>query len=204
MKKTILIFVLNIVIGCLCRAQLPERNVVNIEKYKEICKTHIYKEMKGMYRQAGGSLRFPFLAPGSSQYLDMLWDWDSWLSDVALRQILSDKGTEADKREALAYEQGCVLNSLSYGGMDGWIPIWIERNAPSREDMLKKRNPWKTNMHKPTLAQHAAFIVKIWVEMLNGYGKIFIHYRLLFPNILISTGIKQLDLFIGKPTRLSE
>lgn len=30
MKKTILIFVLNIVIGCLCRAQLPERNVVNI------------------------------------------------------------------------------------------------------------------------------------------------------------------------------
>ena len=44
--------------------------------------------------------------------------------------------------------------------MDGWIPIWIERNAPSREEMLKKRNPWKTNMHKPTLAQHAAFIVK--------------------------------------------
>lgn len=52
-----------------------------------------------MYRQAGGSLHFPFLAPGSSQYLDMLWDWDSWLSDVALRQILSDKGTEADKRK---------------------------------------------------------------------------------------------------------
>lgn len=55
--------------------------------------------MKGMYRQAGGSLHFSFLAPGSSQYLDMLWDWDSWLSDVALRQILSDKGTEADKRK---------------------------------------------------------------------------------------------------------
>ena len=27
--------------------------------------------------------------------------------------------------------------------MDGWIPIWIERNAPSREEMLKTRNPWK-------------------------------------------------------------
>ena len=160
MKKTILLLVLNIVIGGICQAQLPERNALNIEKYREICKKHIYKEMKGMYRQAGGSLHFPFLAPGSSQYLDMLWDWDSWLSDVALRQILSDKGTEADKKEALAYEQGCVLNSLSYGGMDGWIPIWIERNAPSREEMLKKRNPWKTNMHKPTLAQHAAFIVK--------------------------------------------
>lgn len=44
--------------------------------------------------------------------------------------------------------------------MDGWIPIWIERNAPSREEMLRRRNPWKSNMHKPTLAQHAAFIVR--------------------------------------------
>lgn len=141
-------------------ARLPGRNTGNVNKYKDICKTFIYKEMKGMYRKSGGALRYPFLAPGSSQYLDMLWDWDSWLSDIALRQILKDHGTKKDSIEALAYEQGCVLNSLNYGGMDGWIPIWIERNAPSREEMLKKRNPWKTNMHKPTLAQHAAFIVR--------------------------------------------
>lgn len=141
-------------------AALPERNADNVNKYKEICKRYIYKEMDGMYREAGGSLAYPFLAPGSNQYLDMLWDWDSWLSDVALRQILADCGTPADSARALKYEQGCVLNSLSYGGMDGWIPIWIERNAPSREDMLRKRNPWKSNMHKPTLAQHAAFITR--------------------------------------------
>lgn len=136
----------------------------NIVKYKQICRKHIYAEMKGMYREAGGSLKFPFLAPGSSQYLDMLWDWDSWLSNVALRQILLDKGTDKDRKDALKYEQGCVLNSLSYGGMDGWIPIWIERNAPSRDEMLKTRNPWKSNMHKPTLAQHAAFII----QQMNG------------------------------------
>lgn len=141
-------------------AQLPERTPGNVEKYKRICREHIYKDMKGMYRNAGGALKYPFLAPGSSQYLDMLWDWDSWLSDVALRQILLEKGTKADREEALKYEQGCVLNSLSYGGMDGWIPIWIERDATSRKDMLSKRNPWKSNMHKPCLAQHAAFIVK--------------------------------------------
>ena len=116
--------------------------------------------MKGMYREAGGALKFPFLAPGSNQYLDVLWDWDSWLSDVALRQILLENGGDKDRREALKYEQGCVLNSLNYGGMDGWIPIWIERNALTREDMLSVRNPWKNNMHKPTLAQHAAFIIK--------------------------------------------
>jgi hypothetical protein len=141
-------------------AQMPARTPSNIEKYKKLCRENIYKEMKGMYREPGGALKYPFLAPGSSQYLDMLWDWDSWLSDVALRQILLENGKKEDSDQALKYEQGCILNSLSYGGMDGWIPIWIERNAQSREEMLKNRNPWKSNMHKPTLAQHAAFIVR--------------------------------------------
>ncbi len=141
-------------------AAMPPRTGANVDKYAALCKKYIYKEMNGMYREPGKALKRPFLAPGSSQYLDMLWDWDSWLSDVALRQILLDKGTKADSVKALKYEQGCVLNSLDYGGMDGWIPIWIERDAPSREEMLKRRNPWKSNMHKPTLAQHAAFITR--------------------------------------------
>lgn len=141
-------------------SQMPDRTPENVERYKKICRDNIYKEMKGMYREAGGALKFPFLAPGSNQYLDMLWDWDSWLSDVALRQILLENGTEKDRKEALKYEQGCVLNALSYGGMDGWIPIWIERDAPPRSEMLKGVNSYKHNMHKPTLAQHAAFIVK--------------------------------------------
>ena len=141
-------------------AQMPARTQANLDKYKKNCREHIYTEMKGMYREPGGSLKFPFLAPGSDQYLDMLWDWDSWLSDVALRQILLEQGTDKDRQQALKYEQGCVLNALSYGGMDGWIPIWIERNAPSRKEMLKGKNLWKSNMHKPTLAQHAAFIVQ--------------------------------------------
>lgn len=145
-------------------AQMPARTPENIKKYKSICRENIYKEMKGMYREAGESLKYPFLTPGSNQYLDMLWDWDSWLSNIALRQILLENGDAKDKEQAIRYEQGCVLNSLSYGGMDGWIPTWIERNAPSREEMLKTRNPWKSNMHKPTLAQHAAFIV----QNLNG------------------------------------
>lgn len=159
MKKLIVSLISVILSISLC-SQVPDRTPENVEKYKEICRKYIYKDMKGMYREAGGSLKFPFLAPGSNQYLDMLWDWDSWLSNIALRQILLENGTDKDRQEALKYEQGCVLNALSYGGMDGWIPIWIERNAPSREEMLKTRNPWKSNMHKPTIAQHAAFIVK--------------------------------------------
>jgi len=158
--KRLLTTLLGLAILGTAAARLPERTPENVAKYARICREAIRKEMKGMYREAGGALRYPFLAPGSNQYLDMLWDWDSWLSDVALRQILHDYGSEADRREAIAYERGCVLNALSYGGMDGWIPIWIERDAPSREEMLRHRNPWKSNMHKPTLAQHAAFIVQ--------------------------------------------
>jgi len=70
---------------------MPARTPENIEKYKRICRDYIYGEMKGMYRESGGILKFPFLAPGSNQYLDMLWDWDSWLSNGALRQILLER-----------------------------------------------------------------------------------------------------------------
>src|SRR5574344_2259307 len=160
MRKHLLLTLLMVGVSLHLQAQLPPRNAETVAHYKTLCRTFIHKEMKGMYREPGGSLAYPFLAPGSAQYLDMLWDWDSWLSNVALKQILLEKGTKADKQTALRYEQGCVLNALSYGGMDGWIPIWIERNAPSREEMLKTRNPWKSNMHKPTLAQHAAFIAR--------------------------------------------
>ncbi len=176
-------------------AQMPANTPENIKKYKTICRENIYKEMKGMYREPGGALKFPFLAPGSNQYLDMLWDWDSWLSNVALRQILLENGNEKDREEAIKYEQGCVLNSLSYGGMDGWIPIWIERNAPGREEMLSNRNPWKSNMHKPTLAQHAAFIVQHmngdaeWLRddfyMLQAFVNKYLNYHRHSPTGLI-------------------
>ncbi len=143
-----------------CLAQLPGRTPENVERCKGICRENICRDLSGMYREAGGSMKYGFLAPGSSQYLDVLWDWDSWLSDVALRQMIHDCGTAGDSVRALPYERGCILNSLSYGGMDGWIPIWIERNDLTRQQMLERRNPWKSNMHKPTLAQHAAFIVR--------------------------------------------
>ena len=139
-RRNLLSFLLIFMTSNTMFAQLPERNKENVRKYTDLCRKHIYKDMKGMYREKGKSLVYPFLAPGSNQYLDMLWDWDSWLSNVALRQILLENGTEKDRQEALKYEQGCVLHSLHYGGMDGWIPIWIERDAPSREEMLKKRN----------------------------------------------------------------
>ena len=158
--KKILFVCLGFLFSASLAAQMPERNAENLKKYKEICRQHIYKNMKGMYRQPVGALKYPFLVPGSGQYANQLWDWDSWLSDIALRQIIVEHGTDADRKELITYEKGCILNFLNYGGGDGWIPICIFDNTEERWQLLQKINPWKTNMHKPVLAQHAAFVVK--------------------------------------------
>lgn len=130
----------------------------SIQRFIGVLKENIYKDYKAMYREGGGSLVYPFLTPGSNQYDNVLWDWDSWLSNVALRQILSDIGSEKDKKEALKYEQGCVLNFLHYGDWDGYLPIVIWEDSKPRD--IKPTNIYDINMHKPVLAQHAAFITQ--------------------------------------------
>lgn len=137
-------------------AQSQEKDAVS--DYISIIKSNIYKDYKGMYRKGGGSLVYPFLTPGSNQYDNVLWDWDSWLSNIALRQILSDIGSQKDKQEAIKYEQGCVLNFLHYGDWDGYLPIVIWEDSKPRD--IRPENIYNVNMHKPVLAQHAAFITQ--------------------------------------------
>lgn len=128
-----------------------------IQDFEAFIEADIRREYKGMYRESGGAFQYPFLTPGSTQYADVLWDWDSWLSNIALRQVL--QGTDlAERKEAFAYESGCILNYLSWGGMDGWIPIFVTRDTDVRE--LRPKNIHEENMHKPVLAQHAAFLTK--------------------------------------------
>ena len=69
----------------------------------------IGKDYQNMYREPGGEIKHPFLTPGSDQYCDILWDWDSWLTDVALRQIVRRQGDpEAEIRKLAVCEKGCV------------------------------------------------------------------------------------------------
>jgi putative isomerase len=109
----------------------------------------------GMFRESGGALKHPFLTPGSENYADILWDWDCWLSDVALRQILAKTGDADGLEQARPYERGCVLNFLEYGGIEGWVPFIIGRDGPFRSEHI-----YEENMHKPCLAQHAAFLAE--------------------------------------------
>lgn len=128
-----------------------------LDNYVKSIKEVVYKDYIGMYHMARGILKYPFITPGSV-YKDELWDWDSWLSNIALRQILSDIETQDAIKEALPHEQGCVLNFLKYGGQDGWVPIVVRYDTNPVED--KPSDIYSTNMHKPVLAQHAAFLVK--------------------------------------------
>lgn len=130
------------------------------EAYRSLIKKHIYADFRDMYRKPTGiAFVYPYITPGSKQYANVLWDWDSWLSDVALRQTLLDAGTEADRAEALKYEQGCVLNYLAYTSEDdGYMPMVI--SADTDPEKIKPKDIYSTNMHKPVLAQHAAFITQ--------------------------------------------
>lgn len=129
-------------------------------EHRKLIKEHIYSDYKLMFKQPTGiALKYPYITPGSRQYAAVLWDWDSWLSNVALRQILNDIGSEADKAEALAYEQGCVLNYLAYTSPDdGYMPMVVD--AETNPDRIKPADIYSTNMHKPCLAQHAAFLIR--------------------------------------------
>ena len=127
--------------------------------YSKLIRAKVYEGYTEMFREAGGGLEYPFMTPGSEQYPDILWDWDSWLSNVALRQILLEKASEKERKEALKYEQGCVLNFLKVCRADGWIPINMGRDWNVEEK--KPENIYTTNMHKPCLAQHAAFLVQV-------------------------------------------
>ncbi|GEL11209.1 putative isomerase [Flavobacterium glycines] len=174
----------------------------SITDYISVIKTNVYKDYKKMYRKGGGSLVYPFLTPGSNQYDNVLWDWDSWLSNIALRQILTDIGTAKDKEEAIKYEQGCVLNFLHYGDWDGYLPIVIWEDSKPRD--IRPENIYDVNMHKPVLAQHAAFITKTnggdaeWIREKFYHLQTFVNnYKSHHRNIATGLYYWQSDVAIG-------
>lgn len=154
-KKSAYLLLLIFMLLATANAQLPD----SLKAYTKTIREHIYADYKGMFRQPGGALIYPYITPGSDTYANDLWDWDSWLSNIALRQILADNGTDKDKQDAVKFEQGCVLNFLSYTSFDGYMPILVAKK--SDPEKIKPANIYTTNMHKPVIAQHAAFLTKI-------------------------------------------
>ncbi len=136
---------------------------MNLEKAKELIKEYSYKNYKDMTRRPNGGIKYPFIVPGSQSYHGCLWDWDSWLTNIAIRQMLKDKGEEDT---FLEYERGCLLNFLEHQDEKGGIPIVLLADG----DIPKGEGLYKSNMHKPCLVQHLAFLIKedggktAWIE----------------------------------------
>ena len=173
------LFLIIMVLFIISAPVFSQKENTDWKEYAIVIKKNIYNDYKGMFREEGNSLKYPFITPGSSQYADVLWDWDSWLTNVALRQILADMGNEKASKDAIKYEQGCVLNFLEFGGMDGWIPINVKRDAV--RDKIRPKDIYRTNMHKPCLAQHAAFLTE-----LNGGDAEWIREKFYFLQTFVN------------------
>lgn len=123
-----------------------------MEKYSRLIKEYSKDAYKWITREPKGTLKHPFIVPGQP-YPYQLWDWDSWLTDVAARQIILDNGGEG-LSEFLVYEKGCIINFLEHTDDCGNMPILVD--GEGEVIFLKDCK----NMHKPCLAQHLAFLLK--------------------------------------------
>ena len=123
-----------------------------MEKYSKLIKEYSKDAYKWITREPKGSLEHPFIVPGAP-YPYQLWDWDSWLTDIAARQIILDNGGEG-LSEFVKYEKGCIINFLEHTDENGYMPILID--GEGEVVFLKDCK----NMHKPCLAQHLAFLLK--------------------------------------------
>lgn len=125
-----------------------------MQQYVELIHDYSRNNYRLMTREPNGMLAHPFIVPGSKTYSNSLWDWDSWLTNIAVRQIMKDND-DCDPWFA-ACEKGCILNFLEHTTDEGKMPITITPDSTLPD--LNSRQ--KTNIHKPCLAQHAAFIIR--------------------------------------------
>lgn len=126
--------------------------------YVRLIRANLRRDYAQMYRPAGGGFAHPFLMPGAG-YQDMLWDWDSWLSAIALFQIIEDQGLGDDRARLVEHAQGCVLNYLEFTRPDGAVPINVPREHAKTGGIPEWMQPG-FNICKPVLAQFAAFLTQ--------------------------------------------
>ncbi len=151
----------------------------NLQHYEEAILSYAKKNYTKMFREPDGLLAHKFIVPGSC-YTNSLWDWDSWLTNIALRKI---EGADISE-----YERGCILNFCDHVDEQGRMPIFIlpkSKNPSFRDDR-------KTNIHKPVLAQHALFVCEQtgdYAWLADSYEKIERYIGYYFQNCLHESGL---------------
>ena len=64
-----------------------------MEEYIKAIKEYSKNAYKKIVREPAGYLKHPFIVPGAV-YSNQLWDWDSWLTNIAIRQTLLDNNNK--------------------------------------------------------------------------------------------------------------
>lgn len=150
------------------------------EKYKELIINYARNNFKKMLREPNGFLKYKYIVPGSV-YSDCLWDWDSWLTNLALRKI-------ADRSEIEEYEKGCILNFLENSDSKKRMPIYIRPDV--RYPDFKSAD--NQNVHKPCLALHALFVCeqnKSFEWLRKSFRKLEEYIEFYFENCRHETGL---------------
>lgn len=122
-----------------------------MKHYESLVKDYIANSYRKILREPEGMLKHKLIAPGAC-YDCTLWDWDSWITDVAITPVARENGSMA---EFFEYQKGCIVNYCEH--MDeatGWLPIMIG----DKEYLPRKELAGETNCSKPVLVQHAVFI----------------------------------------------
>ena len=173
---------------------------------RERIKAHITADARGMFREPEGeALVYPYLTPGSKKYAKVLWDWDSWLSDVALRQILSDLGDRALADNALKYERGCILNYLAYTDPnDGFMPILI--SAGSKRDQMRPEGVdiYSENITSPVSRSTRRFSCARTAATRNGCARVLRGLKPSSRTIVITVVMPRPGFIFGRTTSQSE
>ncbi|MGZ0656085.1 MGH1-like glycoside hydrolase domain-containing protein [Coraliomargarita sp. W4R72] len=193
--------------------------------HSELFDAHIKRTYRDHLNPPIGVLKHPFLSPGGAQYANALWDWDSWLSNVAVRQAANRYGASNEAIQQLeAAERGCILNFLDHTRMSGFMPVEILPDGPAWTIGRKPGAPEPSdsellhqNPHKPCLAQHAAFVVahqkeSAWLKDSFAKIQLFLNYYrshcyhtsgLYFFPCDVKIGVDNDPCTFGRPARSS-
>lgn len=121
--------------------------------YEEIVYSFIKEHYYKILREPRGQLKHKFIVPGAV-YSKTLWDWDSWLTDVAITQVAVNEGSLKD---FFPYQKGCIENFADFSDKEtGRTYIMISDKETLPDSSLKGT----VNGGKPVLIQHALFIAK--------------------------------------------
>ena len=145
-----------------------------MKHYRELILNYIENNYTRILREPDGLLQEQYLVPGAC-YKHSLWDWDSWLTDVAITQVAYDN---KNLHEFFPYQKGCIINFLQHMEPEtGWTPITI---SPTKvyPDFDKDE---MQNAVKPVLVQHALFVCKYnedfsWIEPYYEQLKKYLQY----------------------------